>query len=426
MLGLQPRPTVGEVAAYLLYAVPMALFVLWPRTARGRRRRREAHALGMATAARWLVARGARRRRLRRRRRAGSAGANGAPRRPDLKVTLTDDGCDARRTSTLAAGPTTFEVTNGGSAKVDRVRGPRRRPHPRRGREHRRPASAARSRSTSSRATTPVAARAAPGRRRAARCVTAAGGAAGAGRRAARPPSTATARYVEPSRPSSSRTAAFVAAVKAGDVDRAKALYAPARIPYERIEPVAESFGDLDPAIDARDDDVPRRAVDRLPRDRAGAVGRRHDRGPGDGRRQLVADVSEARRRWSRPLELEPAQLANGAVELLDEVSKSKITGEEERYSHIDLVDFGPTSRARRPPTTASRRSCVARTTPALAATIEQRFAAVDAALAPPPAAATASSLYDDADHADTRAAAQPSTRSPSRSRRSRRRSSRA
>ena len=33
-------------------------------------------------------------------------------------------------------------------------------------------------------------------------------------------------------------------------------------------------------------------------------------------------------------------QIANGANELLGEVSASKITGEEERYSHIDLVDF--------------------------------------------------------------------------------------
>ena len=37
---------------------------------------------------------------------------------------------------------------------------------------------------------------------------------------------------------------------------------------------------------------------------------------------------------------LQAAQIANGANELLDEVSASKITGEEERYSHIDLVDF--------------------------------------------------------------------------------------
>ncbi len=31
MLGLQPVPTVGEVAAWLLYAIPMGLYVLWPQ-----------------------------------------------------------------------------------------------------------------------------------------------------------------------------------------------------------------------------------------------------------------------------------------------------------------------------------------------------------------------------------------------------------
>jgi high-affinity iron transporter len=31
MLGLQPLPTVGEVGAYLIYAVPMLAFVLWPQ-----------------------------------------------------------------------------------------------------------------------------------------------------------------------------------------------------------------------------------------------------------------------------------------------------------------------------------------------------------------------------------------------------------
>lgn len=34
MLGLQPVPTVGEASAWLLYAVPMGLFVLWPQRQR--------------------------------------------------------------------------------------------------------------------------------------------------------------------------------------------------------------------------------------------------------------------------------------------------------------------------------------------------------------------------------------------------------
>jgi high-affinity iron transporter len=38
MLGLQPQPTVGEALAYVLYAVPMALYVIWPDRLRPRRR----------------------------------------------------------------------------------------------------------------------------------------------------------------------------------------------------------------------------------------------------------------------------------------------------------------------------------------------------------------------------------------------------
>jgi high-affinity iron transporter len=34
MLGLQPVPTIAEVGAWLLFAVPMSLYVLWPRSGR--------------------------------------------------------------------------------------------------------------------------------------------------------------------------------------------------------------------------------------------------------------------------------------------------------------------------------------------------------------------------------------------------------
>ena len=51
------------------------------------------------------------------------------------------------------------------------------------------------------------------------------------------------------------QTTAFVTAVKAGDIAGAKALYPVARTYWERIEPVAESFGDLDPLIDGREGD---------------------------------------------------------------------------------------------------------------------------------------------------------------------------
>jgi iron uptake system component EfeO len=51
-------------------------------------------------------------------------------------------------------------------------------------------------------------------------------------------------------------TRRFSAAVSAGKLEQAKALYGPVRRHYEAIESVAESFGDLDPRLDARVNDV--------------------------------------------------------------------------------------------------------------------------------------------------------------------------
>lgn len=39
-------------------------------------------------------------------------------------------------------------------------------------------------------------------------------------------------------------------------------------------------------------------------------------------------------------IEFAPEDLANGAAALLEEVQANKITGEEEAYSHYDLIDF--------------------------------------------------------------------------------------
>jgi iron uptake system component EfeO len=134
-------------------------------------------------------------------------------------------------------------------------------------------------------------------------------------------------------------TTAFVNAVKAGNIDEAKQLYAPTRAPYERVEPVAESFGDLDPAIDAREGDVPDNewtGVHRI--EKALWVDNSLD-GMTPVADKLLADVMTLRDQV-KTVEIDPAQIANGSVELLNEISHSKITGEEERYSHADLLDF--------------------------------------------------------------------------------------
>jgi iron uptake system component EfeO len=135
------------------------------------------------------------------------------------------------------------------------------------------------------------------------------------------------------------KTKPFVAAVEAGDVARAKSLYAPARIPYERIEPVAESFGSLDPRIDARENDVAPSEFEGFHRIEKALWEEGTAKGMGPVAKQLQADVEELAGKVET-VDLQAVQIANGANELLGEVSASKITGEEERYSHTDLVDF--------------------------------------------------------------------------------------
>lgn len=136
-----------------------------------------------------------------------------------------------------------------------------------------------------------------------------------------------------------SATEPFVAAVVAGDIAKAKSLYPAARIPYERIEPVAESFGSLDPRIDARENDVPASEFEGFHRLEKALWEEESLKGMAPVAEQLLADVEELAEKV-KTVELQAVQIANGANELLAEVSASKITGEEERYSHIDLVDF--------------------------------------------------------------------------------------
>ncbi|MEV4756829.1 iron uptake system protein EfeO [Micromonospora sp. NPDC049559] len=136
------------------------------------------------------------------------------------------------------------------------------------------------------------------------------------------------------------KTTEFVNAVKAGDVAKAKALYPVARTYWERIEPVAEIFGDLDPKIDGREDVIEEgmefTGYHRIEKD-LWTTGNIAADGPIADR--LLADVKEIVAKANAE-KLSPLNLANGAKELLDEVASSKITGEEERYSHTDLWDF--------------------------------------------------------------------------------------
>ncbi|MCP6680809.1 iron uptake system protein EfeO [Bacillus nakamurai] len=135
-------------------------------------------------------------------------------------------------------------------------------------------------------------------------------------------------------------TEAFTNAIKTGDIDKAKALYPKARVYYERIEPIAESLGTLDPKIDARENDV--EEGDKWTGFHKLEKALWKDKKISDEKETaavLLKDVKELDGSIDS-LKLTPEQIVAGAMELLNEAGISKITGEEERYSRIDLVDL--------------------------------------------------------------------------------------
>lgn len=141
-----------------------------------------------------------------------------------------------------------------------------------------------------------------------------------------------------------SSTEDFVNAVKAGDMKKAKEIYPVARMYFERSEPIAESFGDLDPRIDARLADVKDEGKGEEDWSGYHKLERalwveKTTKGYEKVADQLLADSKELRARVET-VEVTPKLMVNGAVDLLNEVSTSKITGEEEIYSHTDLYDF--------------------------------------------------------------------------------------
>ncbi len=147
------------------------------------------------------------------------------------------------------------------------------------------------------------------------------------------------------------KTQQFVAAYEAGDDDRARAVYADARVHWERIETVAESFGDLDPKMDAREADLepgqkwtgwhriekdlwPQRAQESAQGYTPLTNTERATHGD-----DLLANTRTLDKRIQK-LEFTVDQIANGSRGLLEEVATGKVTGEEEYWSRTDLWDF--------------------------------------------------------------------------------------
>ncbi|MFG1608658.1 iron uptake system protein EfeO [Actinoplanes sp. NPDC049265] len=191
------------------------------------------------------------------------------------------------------------------------------------------------------------------------------------------------ARYVKSQTDAlQTKTEEFVTAVKAGDVDKARALFPVARTYWERIEPVAEIFGDLDPRIDGREEVTEEGmkfgGFHRIEKDLWAAKPDISSDGPiAD---QLLTDVKEIVTK-AQAEKLSPLQLANGAKGLLDEVASGKITGEEDRYSHTDLWDFNANVEGSKA-AIAALRPVLEERDAALVKTLDTEFTNVDTALA--------------------------------------------
>ncbi|MBB5777725.1 iron uptake system protein EfeO [Nonomuraea jabiensis] len=176
------------------------------------------------------------------------------------------------------------------------------------------------------------------------------------------------------------KTQEFVDAVKAGKIDKAKELYPVSRTYWERIEPVAEIFGDLDPAIDAREADLADgeewTGFHRIEKDLWIKKDISKDGPVAD---KLIADVKTIVSK-SNAAQLTPLNLANGAKELLDEVATGKITGEEDIWSHTDLWDFDANLEGSKA-AVQSLRPVLEDRAPDLVKTLDEKFAAAEAAL---------------------------------------------
>ena len=179
------------------------------------------------------------------------------------------------------------------------------------------------------------------------------------------------------------RTRVLVEAVKAGDVEAAKAAYAPARRHYERIEPIAELFSDLDTSMDARADDFEKKAEDPgflgFHRIEKGIFADNSAKGLDAVADRLMADTLDLQKRLA-DLTITPKAMVGGAASLIEEVAAKKISGEEDRYSRTDLWDFAANiDGAQR--IVALLRPLVEARDPSLDTRVRENFAKVEAML---------------------------------------------
>ena len=201
-------------------------------------------------------------------------------------------------------------------------------------------------------------------------------------------------------------TQKFVALLEAGKLEEAKALYPKARMYFERSEPIAESFGDLDPRIDNREADLEPNevwtgfhAIEKI------LWTQNTTKGTEKLGKQLIADVKELHAKIPTA-EVTGDLMVQGSVDLLNEVSTSKITGEEEIFSHTDLYDFKANIEGAEKIFAILKPKIQAKN-PALVTELEQKFAAVHQLLAKHQVGQQDYKSYKELTPADTKALAE-------------------
>jgi iron uptake system component EfeO len=139
------------------------------------------------------------------------------------------------------------------------------------------------------------------------------------------------------------KTKTFTDAVIAGDLGTAQKLYPSTRVHWERSEPIAELFSDLDKSIDARADDFAKKEDDPtftgFHRIEKALFQDKSTAGMKPIAEKLMKDLLDLQKRIAT-LDIEPKNMVGGAAELIEEVAATKISGEEDRYSRTDLWDF--------------------------------------------------------------------------------------
>ncbi len=178
-------------------------------------------------------------------------------------------------------------------------------------------------------------------------------------------------------------TKAFTDAVRANDIAKAKTLYAAARVHYERIEPIAELFSDLDKSIDSRADDYAKKEADPtfsgFHRIEYGLFAKNSTEGLAPIADKLDADVADLKARL-KDLQVPAKKVVGGAADLIEEIAKTKISGEEDRYSHTDLSDFAANIDGAQKITTLLH-PLIEKANPKLAARVDTAFKKVDTIL---------------------------------------------